>query len=126
LVWIVSCLVIICVPAGILLMRGARPPSAWAYGLLIGMWLLIVAMGLLELVIPERVMTWRRWMIAGSPASYRRLGDHIDEFLGTGDPRSAGAQRNVRLVGVFLVVVGSLLTGLALLLVSLFGLPSPV
>jgi len=118
--------VLICAPAVVLLRRVAPAPSAWVYGLLIGTWLLIVVMGLLELVIPEPVLTWRRWMVVGSPASYRRLGDHIDEFLGTGDPRSAGAQRNIRLVGVFLVVVGSLLTGLALLLVSLFGLPSPV
>jgi hypothetical protein len=80
-------------------------------GLLLSGWLIIVAFGAFELVAPHSVIKWRQWMMEGDPQR-QQLGASIDKLLGTSDPTSQAATRNVRIIGVTLLSVGTLLMGL--------------
>jgi hypothetical protein len=104
LVWTLLCLTVLIVPVlGLALLHIGQ---ALSDGLILGAWLLMAGFGVVEIFAPSAVLEWRAWMMEGGPAQMQRIGSSFDALILTGGPN---ATWRVRLIGVTLITLGSLL-----------------
>jgi hypothetical protein len=108
--WIGLCLLVLVGP--VLILAFFRATYAVSHGLLLGGWLLLAGVGLAELSAPSAVLKWRRWMMTGGPPRELALGRAFDQVLATSDIGAPIAARNVRIVGLVILSIGTLLIAL--------------
>jgi hypothetical protein len=109
--WIVGCTLVFCglVLAFLMLSIALRFPSADS--LILGGWVFIGLIALIEILVPARVIEWRSSMIQGGPREMQELAMAFETTLKITDPNDSRSRRNLRLVGVGILIGGSILMG---------------
>lgn len=125
LLWALACLVVLVAPVVLLSLGKVPVQYAVTYGFLLGSWLLLACVGVAEIVVPESVLAWRRWMMKGEPDQLRRIGDAFDSVLGVSSGDRSRINRNLRILGVILIAVGTALIVFMWLVFRAAGLSWP-